>query len=49
MPKRFYIWYVTSPNGTLPSLLIVDVTEFTLTYRLKHTISPGLNPLGQDP
>ena len=59
MPQSFDIWYVTSPSGTLRSLLklwlcgqnglILDVTEFTLTYKLKHTKSPGLKPLGLDP
>ena len=59
MPKIFDISYVTSPSGTLPSLLkswlygqnglILDVTEFTLTYKLKHTKSPGVKPLGLDP
>ena len=59
MPQRFDIRYVTSPNGTQPNLLklwlcgqnglIQDVTEFTLTYKLKHTNSPGLKPLGLDP
>ena len=59
MPQSFDIWYVTSPSGTLPSLLklwlygqnglIQDVTEFTLTYKLKHTNSPCLKPLGLDP
>ena len=59
MPQFFLIWYVTSPSGTLPSLrklwlcgqngLILDVTEFTLTYKLKHTKSPGLEPVGLDP
>ena len=59
MLRSFDIWYVTSPSGTLPSLLklwlcgqdglIHDVTEFTLIYKLKHTISPGLKPLGLDP
>ena len=44
MPQYFDIWYVTSPSGTLPSLLklwlcgqndlILDATEFILTYRL---------------
>ena len=48
----FDIWYVTSPSGTLPSLLKLwlcgqnglnlDVTEFALTYKLKHTKSPFL-------
>ena len=59
MPQSFDIWYVTSPCGTPPSLLklqlcgqnglILDVTEFTLTYKLKHTQSPGLKPIGLDP
>ena len=59
MPQSLYIWYVTSPSGTLPSLLklwlcgqnglILDVTEFTLTYEFKRTKSPGLKPLGLDP
>ena len=59
MPQKFDISYVTSPSGTLPSLLklwlcgqngfILDVTEFTLTYKLKHTKSPGLKSLGLDP
>ena len=59
MPQCFDILYVTSPSGTQPSLLklwlcgqkgiIQDVTEFTLTYKLKHTNSPGLKPLGLDP
>ena len=50
MPQSFDIWYVTLPSGTLPTLLklwlcgqyflILDVTEFTLTYKLKHTKSP---------
>ena len=58
-PNFFYIWYVTSPSGTQPSLLklwlcgqnglIQDDTEFTLTYKLKQTRSPGLKPLGLDP
>ena len=58
MPQSFDIWYVQSPNGTLPSLLklwlcgqnglILDVTEFELTYNLKRTKSPGLKPLGPD-
>ena len=54
------IWYVTSRSGTQPSLLKLwlrgqngltkmDVTEFTLTYKLKQTNSPGLKPLGLDP
>ena len=44
MPQSFDISYVTSPSGTLPNLLkswlygqnglILDVTEFTLTYKL---------------
>ena len=55
MPQSFDIWFVTLPSGTLPSLLklwlcgqndrILDVTEFTLTYKLKRTKSPGLKPL----
>ena len=55
MPISFDIWYVTSPSGTQPSLLklwlcgqnglIQDVTEFTLTYKMKQTNSPGLKPL----
>ena len=59
MPQSFDISYVTSPSGTLPGLLklwlygqndlILDVIEFTLTYKLKHTKSPGLKPLGLDP
>ena len=59
MLQSFDIWYETSPCGTLPSLLklwlcgenglILDVTEFTLTYKLKHTESPGLKPIGLDP
>ena len=59
MPQSFDISYVTSPSGTLPSLLkswlygqnglILDVTDFTLTFKLKHTESPGLKPLGLDP
>ena len=59
MPQSFDIWYVTLPSGTQPSLLklwlcgqnglILDVTEFTSTYKLKHTKSPGLKPLGLDP
>ena len=57
--QKFDICYVTLPSGTLPSLLklwlcgqnglIMDVTQFTLTYKLKHTKSPGLKPLGLDP
>ena len=57
--QSFDIWYVTLPSGTLPSLLklwlcgqnglIMDVTVFTLTYKLKHTKSPGLKPLGLHP
>ena len=49
MIQSFDIWYVTSPSGTLPSLLklwlrgqnglILDVTKCTLTYKLKHTKS----------
>ena len=56
MPQSFDIWYETSPCGTLPSLLklwlrgqnglILDVTKCTLTYKLKHTKSLGLKPLG---
>ena len=59
MPRSFDISYVTSPSGTLPSWLklwlygqndlILDVTEFTLTYKLEYTKSPGLKPLGLDP
>ena len=59
MLQSFDIRYVQSPSGTLPSLLklwlcgqnglILDVTEFTLTYNLKRTKSPGLKPLGLDP
>ena len=59
MPQSIDIWYVTSPSGTLPSLLklwlcgpngiVLDVTEFTLTDELKRTKSPGLKPLGLDP
>ena len=59
MPQSVDIWYVTSPSGTLPSLLklwlygqnglILDVIELTLTYKLKHTKSAGLKPLGLDP
>ena len=59
MPQSFDIWCVTFPSGTLPKLLklwlcgqngiIMDVTEFTLTYKLKHTKSPSLKPLGLDP
>ena len=59
MPQSFDISYVTSPSGTLPSLLklwlygqnglILDVTELTLTYKLEHTKSPGLKPLGPGP
>ena len=59
VPQSFDIWYVTSPTGTQTSLLklllcgqngfIQDVTEFTLTYKLKQTHSPGLKPLGLDP
>ena len=59
MPKSFDISYVTSPRGTLPIFLklwlygqnglILDVTEFTLTYKLEHTKSPGLKQLGLDP
>ena len=59
MPKSSDNWYVTSPSCTLLNLLkswlcgqnglILDVTEFTLTYKLKHTKSPGLKPLGLDP
>ena len=56
--QSFDFWYVTLPSGTLPSLLklwlcgqnglIMDVTQFTLTYKLKLTKSPGLKPLGLD-
>ena len=59
MPQSFNISYVTSPSDTQPSLLklrlcgknglIHDVTELTLTYKLKHTNSSGLKPLGLDP
>ena len=59
MPQSFNIWYVTSPSDTQSSLhklflcgqngLIHNVTEFTLTYKLKHINSPGLKPLGLDP
>ena len=59
MPQSFVISYVTSPSGTLPSLLklwlygqnglILDVTEVTLTYKWKHTKSRGLKPLDLDP
>ena len=59
MPQSFDICYVTSPSGTLLCLLklwlcgqndlILDVTEFTLTYKLKRTKSPVLKPLGLDP
>ena len=59
MPQSFNILYVRSPSGTLPSLLklwlcgqnglIQKVKEFTLTYKLKRTKSPGLKPLGLDP
>ena len=59
MPQSFDIWYETSPCGTLPSLLklwlrgqnglILDVTKCTLTFKLKHTKSPGLKPIGLDP
>ena len=59
MPQSFDIRYVTSPSGTLPSFLklwlcgqnglTLDVTEFTLTYKLKRTKSPGLKSLGLDP
>ena len=59
MPQSFDIWYVTLPSGTQPSLLklwlcgqnslIQDVTELKLTYKLKHTNSSGLKPLGLDP
>ena len=61
MPQSFGIWYVhvTSPSGTLQSLLklwlcgqnghFLDVTEFTLTYTLKHSKSPCLKPLSLDP
>ena len=47
MPKGFDTWYITSPSGTLPSSLklwlcgqnglILNVTEFTVTYKLKNT------------
>ena len=57
--QSFDIWYVTLPSGTLPSLLnlllcgqnglIMEVTQFTLTNKLKYTKSPGLKPLGLDP
>ena len=59
MPQNFDTWYITPPSGTLPSSLklwlcgqnglILDVTEFTLTYKLKHTKFPGLKPIGLDP
>ena len=60
MPQSFDISYFTSRSGTLPSLLklwsngqnglILDVIEFTLTYKLEHAKSPaGLKPLGLDP
>ena len=59
MPQSFDIWYVTSPSGTLPSLLkfwlygqnglILDVAEFMLTYKLKRTKFSVLKPLGLDP
>ena len=45
MPQRFDIWYVTSSSRSIPSLfnmwicgqngLILEVTETTLTYKLK--------------
>ena len=57
--QSYDVWYVKLPSGTLPSLLklwlcgqnglTLDVPEFTLTYKLKHTKSPGLKPLGLDP
>ena len=47
MPQGFDTWYITSPSGTLPSSLklwlcgqnglILNVTEFTVTYKLKNT------------
>ena len=59
MPQSSDNWYVTSPSCTLLNLLkwwlcgqhglILDATEFTLTYKLKHTKSPGLKPLGLHP
>ena len=59
MPQSFNILYVTLPSGSLPSLLrlwlygqnglIQDGTELTLTYKLQHTNSHGLKPLGLDP
>ena len=59
MPQSPDNWYVTSPSCTLLSLpklwlcsqndFILDVTEFTKTYKLKRTKSPGLKPLGLDP
>ena len=59
MPQSMDIWYVTLPSSTLLRLLklwlcgqngiILDVTESTLTYKLKQTKSPGLKPLGLDP
>ena len=59
MLRRFDIWYETSPCDTQPSLLklwlrgqnglILDVTKCTLTYKLNHTKSPGLKPIGLDP
>ena len=59
MPQSFDIWYETLSCGTLPSLLklwlrgqnglILDVTKCTLNYKLKHTKSPGLKPIGLDP
>ena len=59
MPQSYNNWYVTSPSCTLLCLLklwlcgqnglILDVTEITLTYKLKHTKSPGFKPLGLDP
>ena len=45
VPQSFDIWYVTSSSSSLPSLLnmwicgqnglILEVTEITLTYKLK--------------
>ena len=58
MPQSFDIWHVTSASGTLPSLIKLClcvkmasswISQFTLTYKLKHTKSPGLKPLGLDP
>ena len=59
MPKSSDNWYVASSSCTLLSLLklwlcgqnglTLDATDFTLTYKLKHTKSPGLKPLGLDP